>query len=96
MPVRLHNYAEAQKESPPAEQGAAKSDLTGAERAALETSINETNRAFAHLTFWHDPANQYARGRGTSAYVRGQVRRIQKFGEVVIELYNRHTTGLPT
>lgn len=69
-------------------------DLTATERTSLEAGINETNRAFAHLTFWDDPANQDAGGQAKERYTREQLQRIQRFAETVIELYNRHTASL--
>jgi hypothetical protein len=69
-------------------------DLTATERTILEAGINETNRAFAHLTFCDDPANQDADGRAKDPYAQEQFQRIRRFAETVIELYNRHTGGL--
>ena len=70
------------------------SDLTAIQRTHLEAGINETNRAFGHLTFWDDPASQDAGGRAKKVYLREQVLRIQRFVHAVIELYDQHTRGL--
>jgi hypothetical protein len=72
------------------------SALLSTERTIVEDGINETNTAFAHLTFWNDPANQDTRGKAKEEYARKQVERIRKFAETVIELYEKHTKGLPT
>jgi hypothetical protein len=70
-------------------------DLTVREREALENGINETNRAFAHLTYWDAPAEQDSRGRATDDYRRVQVHRIHVFARTVIDLFRRFTQGLP-
>jgi hypothetical protein len=70
-------------------------DLTLPERESLENGINETNRAFAHLTYWDAPADQDPRGRTTEDYRRAQVQRIRLFAQTVIDLLRRFTTGLP-
>ena len=70
-------------------------DLTTQERDALENGINETNRAFAHLTYWDVPADQDSRGRATEIYRRAQVQRLRLFAETVVAVFRRATAGLP-
>lgn len=69
--------------------------LTTEEREALENGINETNRAFAHLTYWHIPADQDSRGRATEDYRRAQVQGLRLFAVTVKALFRRFTAGLP-
>ena len=71
------------------------SELTNEEQTVLEAGINEANLAFAHLTFWSSPVHQDARGRATIDYSQQQILKIQRFARTVIELYTRHTAGLP-
>jgi hypothetical protein len=70
-------------------------DLSADEQAAIEAGINETNLAFAHLTYWDAPTVQDSLGRATDAYNRAQVQRIQIFAETVIALFRRVSAGLP-
>lgn len=70
--------------------------LTAQQRAVVEAGINETNLAFAHLTFWSDLTNQDANGRARIDYQQQQVQRIRDFAYTIIELYNKHTSKLLT
>ena len=69
--------------------------LSQPQRKIIEEGLNETNHAFAHLTFWSDPANQASGGLATPDYKQKQLERIRNFADTIIELYNKHTAGLP-
>ena len=62
--------------------------LCSADKSALEEGINETNTAFAHLTFWSDPSSQNQSGLATDAYIQLQTRRIRSFADTVIRLFH--------
>jgi hypothetical protein len=64
--------------------------LSAAEKSALEDGINETNRAFAHLTFWTDASAQNESGLATDKYIESQADRIRLFSETVIRLFHDH------
>jgi hypothetical protein len=70
-------------------------DLTARESEALENGINETNLAFAHLTYWDAPAAQDSHGGAIEDYRRAQLQRIRVFAQTVIDLFRRFTKGLP-
>src|SRR5437879_4326781 len=60
--------------------------LCHADKSALEQGINETNTAFAHLTFWPDPSSQNQSGLATDAYIQSQTQQIRIFADTVIRL----------
>ena len=62
--------------------------LCHADKSALEQGINETNTAFAHLTFWPDPSSQNQSGLATDAYIQSQTQRIRIFADTVIRLFH--------
>jgi hypothetical protein len=66
--------------------------LSRADKSALEEGINETNRAFAHLTFWPDSSSQNESGLATDAYIESQLERIRRFADTVIRLFHEHAT----
>ena len=62
--------------------------LCHADKSALEQGINETNTAFAHLTFWPDPSSQNQSGLATDAYIQSQTQQIRIFADTVIRLFH--------
>jgi hypothetical protein len=67
--------------------------LSSADKSALEEGINETNRAFAHLTFWNDPSSQDADGLATGSYTELQCERIRRLADTVISLFEKHAAN---
>lgn len=68
--------------------------LSDADKSALEEGINETNTAFAHLTFWSDSSSQDESGVATERYIQLQAERIRRFSESVIRLFHDHTKNV--
>jgi hypothetical protein len=67
--------------------------LSGADKSALEEGLNETNRAFAHLTFWPDSSSQDESGLATDAYVESQSQRVRAFADTVIRLFHERASA---
>jgi len=69
--------------------------LSAKHRSIIEDGFKETNLAFAHLTFWSDPANQDSQGRSNANYHREQVKKLRAFADTIIQLFYTQTVGLP-
>ena len=66
--------------------------LSSADKSALEDGINETDKAFAHLTFWEDSSSQNDSGIARDEYIESQAERIRLFAETVIRLFHEHAS----
>jgi hypothetical protein len=66
--------------------------LSSADKSALEDGINETDRAFAHLTFWGDSSSQTDSGLASDEYIESQAQRIRLFCDTVIRLFHDHAS----
>ena len=61
---------------------------------AIRAGFDTTNREFAHLTFWRDPANQQPHGAPSDHYIHDLANRISRFAQTVIRLLRQRTKGL--
>ena len=66
--------------------------LSTADKSALEDGINETDRAFAHLTFWSDSSSQNDSGTANDEHIELQAQRIRLFCDTVIRLFYDHAS----
>jgi hypothetical protein len=63
--------------------------LSSADKSALEEGLNETNKAFAHLTFWKAPSVQNQNSLAGDNYMESQRDRIRRFADTVIRLFRQ-------
>jgi hypothetical protein len=68
--------------------------LPADDQDAIRVGFDTTNREFAHLTFWSDPANQQPHGAPSDNYVHDLANRISRFAQTVIRLLRQRTKGL--
>ena len=68
--------------------------LPDEDQDAIRVGFDITNREFAHLTFWSDPANQQPHGAPSDNYIHDLANRISRFAQTVIRLLHQRTKGL--
>src|ERR1017187_1247648 len=68
--------------------------LPAVDQDAIRVGFDTTNREFAHLTFWSDPANQQPHGAPSDNYIHDLANRVSRFAQTVIRLLHQRTKGL--
>jgi len=68
--------------------------LPAVDQDAIRVGFDTTNREFAHLTFWSDPALQQPHGAPSDNYIHDLANRVSRFVQTVIRLLHQRTKGL--
>ncbi len=71
------------------------SQLDTADEEAIRLGFVTTNREFAHLTYWGDPANQVSSGGPNDSYRLDLTNRVRSFAETIVRLVNSKLPDSP-